>query len=116
MLRFLGAGSILLAVASAASAGERYIEVWNPPEARATSTHAAPLHKPLSRRRPVRQAVRFRARQIVAPVPKLVAKRSRPEGELRAPEPDVTDIPRQITPEGNILRVDSRQAGVGVWR
>jgi hypothetical protein len=116
MLRFLGAGAILLAVTSAASAGERYIEVWNPPEARATAPHAAPLHKHLSRRHAAHQAVKFRARQIAAAVPKLVAKRSRPEGALRAPEPDVTDLPRQMTPEGNILRVDSRQASAGVLR
>jgi hypothetical protein len=34
MLRFLSAGALLLAVASTAAAGEHYVEVWNPPEAR----------------------------------------------------------------------------------
>jgi hypothetical protein len=30
--------------------------------------------------------------------------------------PDFSDIPRQITPEGNVLRVDSRNTAAEVMR
>jgi hypothetical protein len=115
MLRFLGAGAILLTVASSVSAGERYIEVWNPPEARGGALHAKRLHRPIHRHAGP-QAVKFRARQSPAPLPKAVAKRSKAQDVLRPTEPDVTDIPRQITPEGNILRVSSRHDHVAVSR
>jgi len=115
MLRFLGAGAILLSVASATSAGERYIEVWNPPEARGGALHAKRPYKPIHRHTGP-QAVKFRARQPTAPLPKVVAKRSKAQDVLRLTEPDVTNIPRQITPEGNILRVSSRHDHVEMSR
>lgn len=110
MRRFLGAGAILLTFASSVMAGGRYIEVWNPPEARGGVQHAAPLrsrsmHRPASPR-----PARFHTRRHATPLPTVVAKHSKAEDGLRTTEPDVTDIPRQITPEGNILRVGSREA------
>jgi hypothetical protein len=36
--------------------------------------------------------------------------------EHRAHEPRYEDIPRQLTPEGNVLRVDGRHAQVAVER
>jgi hypothetical protein len=39
-----------------------------------------------------------------------------PADVARNPAPDMSQIPRQITPEGNILRVDSRRYKVEVSR
>lgn len=116
MLRLFGAGTILLTLASAVSAGERYIEVWNPPEARGALQHTTSSHKQATRSHASARPVRFHARRAPAPLPKMVAKRSRGQDELRPTEPDALDIPRQVTPEGNILRVDSRRAYVRVVR
>ncbi len=116
MLRFLGAGAILLTLTSSVLAGERYIEVWNPPEARGGMQHAAPLHRRSMHRPASPHAVRFHARRRAAPLPKAIASHSKTGDELRTIEPDVTDIPRPITPEGNVLRVGSRQAHVQVAR
>lgn len=116
MFRFLSSGVILLVVASAATAGERYIEVWNPPEARGGVSRMKPARKQSIHHHAVPRAVKFRARPSPASVPKVMAKQGKTPDELRTTEPDVTDIPRQITPEGNILRVDSRHTSVGVAR
>lgn len=116
MFRLLTSGALLLAVASAASASERYIEVWNPPEARGGVLHVKRSHKQPVHRHLAPRTVKFRARQAPMPMPKVVVKQDGSQDGARMAQPDVTDIPRQITPEGNILRVDSRQAYVGVAR
>ncbi|EIF31639.1 hypothetical protein BCh11DRAFT_07169 [Burkholderia sp. Ch1-1] len=116
MLRFLGLGALLLTVVSTVSAGERYVEVWNPPEARADAPPAKLSHKQSIHRHSASRTVKYHARSARAPAPKLIAKQREIPADSRTATPDLTDIPRQITPEGNILRVDSRQAYVGVSR
>jgi hypothetical protein len=116
MLRFLGASALLLTVASTASAGEHYIEVWNPVEARGTVPLTEPSHKQSVHRHAAPRAVKYHARKTPPPMPKLIAKQREAPAGSRRTGPDVTDIPRQITPEGNILRVDSRHAYVGLSR
>ena len=115
MFRFLGLGAMLFAAASAASAGERYVEVWNPPEARAsTPRRTVPARRPASGRHLVPRALKARARPATVPAPaaRLMAKADRrggagSEGSAAARAPDMPIIPRQITPEGNVLRVGS---------
>lgn len=116
MLRFLGVGVVLLAVVSTVSAGERYVEVWNPPEARGNAPHVKLPHKQSVHRHGASRAVKYRVRSAPAPTPKLMAKQREIPVDSRTATPDLTEIPRQITPEGNILRVDSRRANVGVSR
>jgi len=43
MFRFLSVGAMLLAVASTGVAGEHYVEIWNPPEARHVKPPVAAL-------------------------------------------------------------------------
>ncbi|MFM0124678.1 MULTISPECIES: hypothetical protein [unclassified Paraburkholderia] len=116
MFRFLGLGALLFAVASTAMAGAHYVEVWNPPEARASMPHRAVVaHRPAGGRHIVPHAVKARARPASAPVARLVAKTDRREN-VPVHAPDMSEIPRQITPEGNVLRVDSRGMTAEVTR
>ncbi|RKF30635.1 hypothetical protein BCY88_13360 [Paraburkholderia fungorum] len=86
-----------------------YIEVWNPPEARATAPHRGGAARKLTVPRPaVPRTMKVHARHAPALAPKLMAKQSNIQRDPPASEPDMSQIPRQITPEGNVLRVDAR--------
>jgi hypothetical protein len=50
------------------------------------------------------------------PTPALVAKQGHLRPTMPTEQPDMSEIPRQITPEGNVLRVTTRAASVGVVR
>lgn len=119
MFRIFGLGAMLLTVASTGIAGEHYVEIWNPPEARASMPHrTAGARKAAAGRHVGPHAVAVHARRSpVAPaaVPKLAAKADTREN-VPVHVPDMTEIPRQITPEGNVLRVDSRGATAEVTR
>lgn len=113
MFRLLGVSAMLFAVASTAMAGEHYVEIWNPPEARASMPHHAVAGRRLANgRHATVHAVTMHARRTPAPNAKLAAARTDADAREKAPAhtPDVSEIPRQITPEGNVLRVDSRGA------
>ena len=115
-MKLVGCGLLFLVCASSAFAGEHYIEVWNPPEAlgglhRGTGVPNSPKH-----RQRVPHLVKTRAHRAPAAVTKTDAKQPSSGEATRTFAPDVFDIPRQITPEGNILRVDSRNAHVEVSR
>lgn len=113
MRRLLRAGAMLLTFASSVMAGERYIEVSNPPEARGAARQAAPL-RTISMRSMSRHASprpgRFHPRQSAAALPKLASKHGQGVDRPRLTQPDVADIPWQITPEGHILRVGTGEA------
>ncbi|WP_168793303.1 hypothetical protein [Paraburkholderia aromaticivorans] len=116
MFRFLGLGTMLFAAASTAMAGQHYVEVWNPPEAQAGKPHCAVVAcRPAGSRHIVPHAVKARARPAPAPVARLVAKTDRREN-VPVHARDMSEIPRQITPEGNVLRVDSRGITAEVTR
>ncbi|RKR31151.1 hypothetical protein [Paraburkholderia sp. BL17N1] len=105
-------GVFLLAIAFPAFAGARYVEVWNPPEARGDTQRVQPVRKaPKHRRASTRTGhSQLQHRIVAAPGPKAsVAAVGRRTGE-----PRYDDIPRQITPEGNVLRVGGRHAEVEV--
>jgi hypothetical protein len=89
---------ILLVATATVSAGAHahYVEVWNPPEARAGAITA----KPKTVKRKKVDAARLPAGH--PPLKSLVSP-----GVRRAPNPGATydDIPRKLTPEGNVLRV-----------
>jgi hypothetical protein len=51
-----------------------------------------------------------------APVLKLAMKSRTSPATAPAKAPDLTEIPRETTPEGNVLRVDSRNANAEITR
>lgn len=107
-------GLLLLVVVSTASAGERAIEIWNPPEARLTHTAKTPHRVPAHRRISSHAALRKRRQVVTATVDKVKATDIPVETGKR--EPSFDDIPRQVTPEGNVLRVNDGSTGVMVTR
>jgi hypothetical protein len=110
-------GGLLLAVAaSSACAGHRYVEVWDPPEARPLVRNAKSAHRQLTHRRISAAHAAFPKRQ------RLVTATA---GKIKAPDmagdngkhgPSFDSIPRQVTPEGNVLRVHRGQIRVQVER
>jgi hypothetical protein len=105
-VRRLGLVVLTAALAPTAFGAGTYSEVWNPPEARATAPHGATaLHKLAVRRHVALHAKKVYSRHTSAPASKLVAKQGNVTRTLPRDEPDMSDIPRQVTPEGNVLRV-----------
>ncbi|MET3817902.1 hypothetical protein ACVK00_002668 [Burkholderia sp. PvR073] len=145
MVRLFGCGLLALTFASTGWAAEHYVEVWNPPEARQPAARTPTLHaggkavekhasvqpkaavKPHNRR--VAQAVKAAphrppAATVDAPVaPRPVAQPA--PGRLTVMQPVAPDtphalnfshIPRQYTPDGNVLRVGTNDRSAKVTR
>ena len=115
-MKLVGCGLLLLACTSSAFAGERYIEIWNPPEARGGLLQGAGAPKSLTHKRRVPHLVKTRAHRTSATATKLAMKQGVARADTRRVNPDVSEIPRLITPEGNVLRVDARDSYVEVVR
>ncbi|CAN0623951.1 conserved exported protein of unknown function [Burkholderia multivorans] len=154
-MRLIGCGLLALTFASSGGAAERYVEVWNPPEARPSGARAADAHagatrhaataKPAPAPAPAPSAkhkhhaahavkARTQHRPAVATVlpaapvtPPAAAPAAQPApGKLTVMQPpaadaprralDYTDIPRQFTPDGNVLRVGTRNGPAEVTR
>ena len=116
-MRKLGLALLMLALAPTASGAGIYSEVWNPPEARATAPHrATALHKLAVRRHVALHAKKGYSRHTSAPASKLVAKQGHVPRALPTDEPDMSEIPRQVTPEGNVLRVRGHALSARVVR
>lgn len=109
-------GLSALVMVSVACAGKRYVEVWNPPEARGSvALHRIEMAHKAPARRHISAHVSHRPhRHVVAtahvPKPTVASTAS------RASRLTFDDIPRKITPEGNVLRVSGRQARAEVDR
>jgi len=115
MTRVIRYGLFFLAIASPALAGTHYLEVWNPPEARDEVQPVRPVGKAPRHRRASVHAARGQLRhRIAAAAPGPKASVAAVEHGARAPRYE--DIPRQLTPEGNVLRVDGRRAQARVDR
>ncbi|UEP27667.1 MULTISPECIES: hypothetical protein [unclassified Burkholderia] len=145
MVRLFGCGLLALTFASTGWAAEHYVEVWNPPEARQPAARTPTPHaggkavekhasvqpkaavKPHNRR--VAQAVKAAphhppAATVDAPVaPRPVAQPA--PGRLTVMQPVAPDtphalnfshIPRQYTPDGNVLRVGTNDRSAKVTR
>ena len=114
MLRLMAASAMLLMFASGAQAGERYVEIWNPPEARLTApTSAALAHRQPGARKTAKPklsangATKPATRRVADPVPRMSAgKRPTAVPQDRKAAPASLDIPRMIGPDGNVLRVN----------
>lgn len=117
MWRIVTTGALVLTVASSALADGKYVEVWNPPEARATAPHrVSAAHKLAVHRHIVPHAVKVHARRALRFAPKLMAKQGHMQHAVPADTPGMSETPRQMTPEGNVLRVTARGTAGEVTR
>ncbi len=108
-------GAVLVALASTATAGQHHIEVWNPPEARSNvpGVNSQP-HKSLAGRHARMKAL---PRSNVKHGVRAAATGWFPRAAGRPhSRPTFNDIPRQITPEGNILRVSDSSGSAAPQR
>ncbi|MEP9328470.1 hypothetical protein PPMP20_36050 [Paraburkholderia phymatum] len=118
-------GLLAIAFAGPALAGGRYVEVWNPPEARS----AAPMHAKKAmvsghRSEKRRQVSVYGAASQLHGKPRAAISaenfRQAPAHPAAASAayaaPTFDEIPRQITPEGNVLRVKGGRERVDVVR
>ncbi|SDC17154.1 hypothetical protein [Paraburkholderia lycopersici] len=118
-MRFFITGTLLCVLASTALAGEHYIEIWNPPEARTPGTRANSAAKKAQThhgaKHKLASADRLTPRKIAepavrAPTPTLPAAPGGAGSPARAaPGTGRTPvIPPQIGPDGNVLQVSYR--------
>lgn len=116
MFRFAVSGVLLLAFASAAAAGEHYVEIWNPPEARLAQPPVS--GKPGAGKAPpgARHASKATPRRVADPVARSAPGKHVADSLKSATPPRPANIPRIITPEGNVLRVNDGGAPVQVLR
>lgn len=109
-------GLIVMTLTSTALASGHYTEVWNPPEARGVVAERAVNPRTHIRKRVKRQgtahlAVSSRRRQRG-----LTEAAPSGPGASAAVAPTFDAIPRQMTPEGNVLRVKGSHAAVAIER
>jgi len=117
MLRVLSAGAMLFVLASTAAASGHYVEIWNPPEARVGQPAAK--CKPRSGKTALlsRNMSKVAPHRIADPLAKgALAKHVGGDAPNKATNPRSIDIPRIVTPEGNVLRVSTRGTPVYVMR
>src|SRR5258706_5843729 len=114
-VRFVGLGLLLMALTSPAFAAERYVEIWNPPEAQNGMHRGKVASQALKHKRPTPHLVKAKTHPSSA-ITKLAAKPRATHDGSRRLTPDVPDIPRQITPEGNVLRVGAHDSHIEVER
>ncbi|TKC92288.1 hypothetical protein FAZ69_00940 [Trinickia terrae] len=116
MLRVLGA--MLLASASVANAGEHYVEIWNPPEARQAphaGSHAAAKPRP-HRVSAASHAAKAKPNHVAASTPKPIKRSPAARAVTANTPPQLRDLPPLLTPGGNVLRVGTRGAQPEVTR
>ena len=100
----------LLSLASSAFAGERYVEVWNPPEARMAPTRPA-AQKKTGHKVAARKSPQTIAKKVTDPAAANTARATPPASarvKVRPLDPN-TDIPRKIAPDGHVLQVRDGQ-------
>ena len=113
----LGLALLTAALAPMAFGAGTYSDVWNPPEARATAPHrAGTSHRLAVRRHVALHAKKLHSLRASATTPRLVARQGNAQKTLLKDEPDMSGIPRQTTPEGNVLRVTGHAASAHVVR
>jgi hypothetical protein len=101
----------------AATAGEHYAEVWNPPEARIGQPAGKGKSKVGKTALLSRGMGKVATRRIADPLAKASAgKHAGGDGARKATSPRFIDIPRILTPEGNVLQVGTGHTSVYVVR
>jgi hypothetical protein len=109
-------GLVAMAVCVPASAGSHYVEVWNPPEARVGAPHQKAAIKAPRHRRVSTTLAQAKMRHHSGTPTVVTPKMPTGTSNARDSQPSFDDLPRQITPEGNVLRVDGRGARASVQR
>ena len=119
-MRFFITGTLLCVLGSTAIAGEHYIEIWNPPEARTPLAHASSAgkkahhgskHKPASADRLTTRKIAEPAVRAPAPTLPVTPAGAATPGAPARTAPDngrMPAIPPQIGPDGNVLTVSYR--------
>jgi hypothetical protein len=98
------------ALATSTVAQARYVEIWNPPEARVAGEPAPRPRPKVTKRRHVSiHTSKATVRRNAAGV----ASARTPAAPSQA-APSFDDIPRQLTPDGYVLRVRASHAQVEV--
>ena len=116
MFRLMGAGAILLAVASTGVAGEHYLEVWNPPEARQVKPPVCGKSKSGKTSLLSHSTSKAVPRRVTDSIGKVSPNRHTGDSLQKRKTPRAADVPRIITPEGNVLRVTTRRVSAEVVR
>ncbi|TDN61099.1 hypothetical protein [Paraburkholderia sp. BL10I2N1] len=101
----------LLSLASSAFAGERYVEVWNPPEARTVPARPG-AQKKTGHKVAARKSPQTIAKKVTDPAAANTVRATPPASapvKVRPLDPN-TDIPRKIAPDGHVLRVRDGQS------
>ena len=110
---------LLCTWAGTAHAAEHYREVWNPPEAGHTA-HASrhTVHRPAALHRlSAKRATKSKTSRVAAASAPKQAKRQHPARPVSLnAAPRVEALPPLLTPEGNILRVNSHGTRTEVMR
>jgi hypothetical protein len=107
----------MAAFAPAAFAADGYTEIWNPPEARVSAPHRVrTVSKPVTRRHFAPHRAKFATRRPASSAAHLMAKQNAPQKTAPSGEPDMSNLPRLITPEGNVLRVRTDASSIGIVR
>lgn len=114
MQRLWLGGLVAMVVSVPAFAGGQYVEEWNPPESHVGAPHKTAVKPPRHRRVSLTlvQPKRRHHQGTSAGSSRRVATGL----NARNGQPSFEDLPRQITPEGNVLRVDGRSATARVQR
>jgi hypothetical protein len=109
-VRFIMTGILLCVLASTASAGEHYVEIWNPPEARTPGMHAPATGNKARQRHGAKRKLASGDHAISRKVAQPALRESAPDapaapgstapGRNRRPL-----IAPQIGPNGNVLQV-----------
>ena len=113
----IGVFALTLLASAPVFAGAQYRDLWNPPEARAGNPHVRTAYASATRHRIAAHNYHRHHihRQIVATA---TVPRASSVAATRNQSSRLTfdDIPRQITPEGNVLRVNGGHVGAEVER
>lgn len=110
-MRFIMTGILLCVLASTASAGEHYVEIWNPPEARTPGIHAPAAGKKARQqhhgaKRKLASGDHAVTRKVAQPALRESAPATPATPGNAAPGPDRKPlIAPQIGPDGNVLQV-----------
>lgn len=116
MFRLIGVGAMLLAVASTGVAGEHYVEVWNPAEARQVKPPVCGKSKSGKTSLLSHSTSKAVPRRVTDSISKVSPNRHTGDSPQKPKTPRAADLPRIITPEGNVLRVTTRGASAKVLR
>lgn len=109
-MRFIMSGILLCVLASTAMAGERYVEIWNPPEARTPGVQSPQTGKKAHSRhgskRKIASADHLTPRRVAEPALRESAPNAPATPGNTGPGRSRTPIiAPQIGPDGNVLQV-----------